>query len=49
MVAGSNPTQAATQGPWSSPTLAVACIASVCLICHSINAVVWSASERLVL
>ena len=30
MVAGSNPTLAATKGPWASPSLTVACSASAC-------------------
>ena len=29
-VAGSNPTLAATHGPWASPSLAIACSASAC-------------------
>ena len=29
-VAGSNPTLAATYGPWASPSLVVACSASAC-------------------
>ena len=48
-VAGSNPTLAATEGPWASPSLAVACSALACKLRHSINAIVGSASKWLML
>jgi len=38
-------TPAAMLGPWASPSLTVACSASVCQLRHSINVVVWSVSE----
>src|SRR6218665_3564763 len=44
-VAGSNPTLAATLGPWTSPSLIVACSASACQLRHSIYAVVGNASQ----
>ena len=39
-VAGSNSTQAATYGPWASPSLTVACSASECYLGHIIPAVI---------
>src|SRR6218665_1839953 len=48
-VAGSNPTLAATAGPWASPSFRVERSALACKLRHNINAVVGSASEKLML
>ena len=41
-VAGLNPALAATQRPWASHSLAVACSASACKIRHNVSDVLWS-------
>src|SRR6218665_3018110 len=42
--AGSNPAIPSTQGPWVSPSLAVACSASACLLRHMQCELLWSAA-----